>query len=276
MRKFLVPIVAVAAIVMVACTRPPANQVASPATTSSTTTTTTTSTPPPTAVPGPNGTTIPVFQQPYVFGTPQAQVPPIVDGLVPVIKRIETDKPYVFITIDDGAVRHPLALELIRASGVRPTLFLNTRYAEGHGEYFKPFQQQAKVSINGHTATHPNLNGKSYDGQKQEICSNADYIAADFGARPKLFRPPFGNFDRTTRKVAADCGFTALVTWTAAVNDGVVQFQAGGKLNAGDIVLMHFRNSFTEDYLAFLNRARQDGLTPVVLDDFLSSSPPGA
>jgi peptidoglycan/xylan/chitin deacetylase (PgdA/CDA1 family) len=274
-RKFLVPIAAVLAVVVVACGQPPAEQHAAPATTT-TTTTTTTSKPPPTAVPGPNGTTIPVFQQPYAFGTPQALVPPTVDGLVPVIQRIETDKPYVFITIDDGAVRHPLALELIRSSGVRPSLFLNTKHAEGHADFFKPFQEQAKVSVNAHTNTHPNLTGKSYDAQKQEICGNADYIAADFGTRPKLFRPPFGNYDRTTRKVAADCGFTALVMWTAAVNDGVVQFQAGGKLNGGDIVLMHFRDTFVEDYLAFLNRARQDGLTPVVLDDFLSSTPPHA
>lgn len=274
MRKFLVPFAAVLATVVVACAQPPVEQRAASPTT--TTATTTMSTPPPTAVPGPNGTTIPVFQQPYAFGTPQALVPPVADGMVPVVRRIETDKPYVFITIDDGAVRHPLALELIRSSGVRPTLFLNTKHAEGHADFFKPLQDQAKASVNAHTATHPNLNAKSYDAQKQEICGNADYIAADFGARPKLFRPPFGNYDRTTRKVAADCGFTALVMWTAAVNDGVVQFQAGDKLNAGDIVLMHFRNTFAEDYLAFLNRARQDGLTPVVLDDFLSSTPPAA
>ena len=276
MRKFLVPIAAALAMVVVACAQPPAQQQAAAPITTTTTTTTTTSKPPPTEVPGPNGTTIPVFAQPYAFGTPQAAVPPIAEGMVPVVRRIETDKPYVFITIDDGAVRHPAALELIRSSGVRPTLFLNTKHAEGHADFFKPLQDQAKVSVNAHTANHPDLSGKSYATQKNEICGNADYIATDFGTRPKLFRPPFGNYDRTTRKVAAECGFTALVMWTAAVNDGVVQFQAGGKLNAGDIVLMHFRNSFAEDYLAFLNRARQDGLTPVVLDDFLSSTPPGA
>ncbi|HWO67646.1 MAG TPA: polysaccharide deacetylase family protein, partial [Umezawaea sp.] len=121
---------------------------------------------------------------------------------------------------------------------------------------------------------HPNLSGKPYETQKQEICGNADFLAGTFGVRPTLFRPPFGNHDVTTRRAAADCGMSAIVLWTASVNDGVVQFQAGDKLNAGDIVLMHFRNSFAEDYLAFLNRARQDGLTPVVLDDFLSGTPP--
>jgi peptidoglycan/xylan/chitin deacetylase (PgdA/CDA1 family) len=269
----LVPFAAVLAMIVVACAQPPTDQAPQPGGQASTTPPTTSSVPP-TAVPGPSGTTVPVFQQPYSFGTPQALVPPTTEGLAPVVRRVETTKPYVFITIDDGAVRHPLALELIRSSGVRPTLFLNTKYAEGHDDYFKPLQEQAQVSVQAHTATHPTLAGKSYESQKQEICANMDFLGRDFGARPKLFRPPFGSYDRTTRKAATDCGVTAMVLWTASVNDGVVQFQAGSKLNAGDIVLMHFRKSFVEDFLAFLNRARQDGLTPVVLDDFLSSTSP--
>jgi hypothetical protein len=32
---------------------------------------------------------------------------------------------------------------------------------------------------------------------------------------------------------------------------------------------MHFRQTFVEDFLAFLQRCKVDGLTPVVLDDFL-------
>jgi hypothetical protein len=62
----------------------------------------------------------------------------------------------------------------------------------------------------------------------------------------------------------------AVVLWTAAVNDGVVQFQVGDKLKAGDIVLMHFRHTFAADFQAFLNRAKQDGLTVVPLTDFLA------
>jgi hypothetical protein len=39
--------------------------------------------------------------------------------MVPVVTRIPTDKPYVFITIDDGAVQHPKARELMINAGVR-------------------------------------------------------------------------------------------------------------------------------------------------------------
>jgi hypothetical protein len=42
----------------------------------------------------------------------------------------------------------------------------------------------------------------------------------------------------------------------------------------GDIVLMHFRNTFVEDFLAFLNHCKAQGLTPVPLEDFLSPTQP--
>ncbi|QQQ75159.1 polysaccharide deacetylase family protein [Saccharothrix sp. 6-C] len=270
MRPRGVAVLAAVVAVVCACSSQPEARQAAPTATGTTTTTavTTTTTTPPTALPGPGGTTIPVFQQPYAFGTPQQQVPPVVDGMVPVVRRIDTDRPYVFITVDDGAVRHPAAVELMRKSGVEPTLFLNSKHVDGHADYFKGFEGLA--TVHAHTATHPDLTGTSYDFQRGEICGNADLLRVQLGARPKLFRPPFGNYDQTTRRAAADCGFTALVMWTAAVNDGVVQFQAGGRLNAGDIVLMHFRHTFVEDFLAFLERCKLDGLTPVVLDDFLA------
>ena len=32
---------------------------------------------------------------------------------------------------------------------------------------------------------------------------------------------------------------------------------------------MHFRTTFTQDYTAFLNKAKEAGLTPATLTDFL-------
>jgi len=271
MRKVGVAVAAALIAATAACAPAPAHPAAPVAGTSTTATTTTT---PPTAVPGPGGTTVPVFQHPYRYGTAQANAPAGEDGLLPVVRRIRTDKPYVFITIDDGAVRHPAALELMRSANVRPSLFLNTKHVQEDPAYFKAFQDEAGAGVHAHTASHPNLQGRPYDFQRREICGNADYLEAQVGKRPKLFRPPFGNYDHATRKAATDCGFTALVMWTAAVNDGVVQFQAGGKLNAGDIVLMHFRRTFVEDFVAFLERCKQDGLIPVPLEDHLAVTRP--
>lgn len=206
---------------------------------------------------------------PYPFGTVQQKAPAIEDGKVGVVRRIHTDKPYVFITMDDGAVKDPSAQSLIQQSGGHPVLFLNNRYVKGHEAYFKAILDSTGAVLGDHTVNHPNLKGKPLDFQKKEICDDADDFQKSLGVRPTLFRPPFGNFDQNTLKAAAMCGMRASVLWTASVNDGVVQFQSGDKLRPGDIVLMHFRKTFKEDYEAFIAQAKKDGLTPVPLADFL-------
>ena len=213
--------------------------------------------------------TPPVFTPPYPFGVVQQKAPPVTDGSVPVIRRIPTDKPYVFITVDDGAVADPNAQRLIQQSGGHLMLFLNQKYVKGREAYFKAIMDSTGSMLGDHTVDHPNLRGKPFDFQRQEICGDADDLRHALGQRPTLFRPPFGLYDATTLKAAASCGMRATVLWSAAVNDGVVQFQAGNKLQPGDIVLMHFRKTFTADYTAFVQQANKDGLIPVPLWDFL-------
>ncbi|MEU5257309.1 polysaccharide deacetylase family protein [Amycolatopsis sp. NPDC021455] len=206
---------------------------------------------------------------PYPFGTVQQKAPAIANGEVPLVRRITTDKPYVFLTMDDGAVQDPDALKLMQQNATHPVLFLNQKYVKGHEAYFKQILDATGATLGDHTVNHPNLKGKPLEFQRKEICDDADDFQRDLGVRPSIFRPPFGNYDQNTLRAAAACGMRVAVLWTAAVNDGVVQFQAGDKLKPGDIVLMHFRKTFKEDYTAFVERAKKDGLTPVPLADFL-------
>jgi peptidoglycan/xylan/chitin deacetylase (PgdA/CDA1 family) len=219
--------------------------------------------------PAPKAAPPPAFSPPYPFGAVQQKAPSVTDGSVPVIKRISIDKPYVFITMDDGAVKDPDALALIQQTGGHPVLFLNQKYVTGHEAYFKAILDSTGAVLGDHTVSHPDLRGKPFDFQHKEICDDADDLQRGLGQRPALFRPPFGAYDATTLKAAASCGMRASVLWTAAVNDGVVQLQAGNKLRPGDIVLMHFRKTFKADYTAFVEQAKKDGLTPVPLADFL-------
>ncbi|WAL65340.1 polysaccharide deacetylase family protein [Amycolatopsis cynarae] len=205
---------------------------------------------------------------PYPFGEVQQKAGPIVDGKVPLVRHITVDRPYVFLTIDDGAIANPDAPQLIRESGAHPVLFLNERYVKGREAYFRQLLD-AGATLGDHTIDHPNLRGKPLAFQQNEICGDADELQRSLGVRPVLFRPPFGSYDTNTLLAAANCGMRVSVLWTASVNDGRVDFQKGNRLQAGDIVLMHFRKTFVEDYTAFVNQAKKDGLTPVPLPDFL-------
>jgi peptidoglycan/xylan/chitin deacetylase (PgdA/CDA1 family) len=124
--------------------------------------------------------------------------------------------------------------------------------------------------------THPELRGKPYAFQQGEICGARTLLGKTFGRTPTLFRPPFGDYDATTLQVVHDCGLTAALHWSETVDSGIVRYQASThRIRAGDIVLMHFRPAFADDVLAALTAIHDAGLTPALLEDYVSPSPGG-
>lgn len=182
--------------------------------------------------------------------------------------RIDTDQPVAFLTIDDGWVKLPVAAGLLRAAHVPVTLFLTINAIRDNPDYFKQLQADG-ADIQAHTITHVNLKGKPYELQKHEACGSADQLGAWYGRRPTLFRPPFGDHDATTLRAARDCGMKAAFFWRETVNKGVVRYQQGNTVQRGDIILMHFRPAFAEDFLAALAAIHAAGLTPAPLGAYL-------
>ncbi|MFC5000775.1 polysaccharide deacetylase family protein [Dactylosporangium cerinum] len=182
--------------------------------------------------------------------------------------RIPTEQPVAFITIDDGQIKRPEALELIKQAGVPVTLFLMIDAIRNDPPYFKRLQDAGAV-IEAHTVTHQNLKGKSYSVQRREICDSADKLGQWYGRRPVLFRPPYGEKDATTLKAAYDCGMHAAFFWKETVDKGIVRYQAGNTVQRGDIILMHFRDRFVDDFIAALQAIKAAGLTPALLEDYI-------
>ncbi|MEV8515228.1 polysaccharide deacetylase family protein [Dactylosporangium sp. NPDC051484] len=183
------------------------------------------------------------------------------------ISRVPTDQPVAFVTIDDGWVKHPEAAELLREAHVPVTLFLTVNAISDKPAYFKTLQDIGAV-IEAHTITHTNLSGKSYSFQKEEICGSADQLATLYGRRPTLFRPPGGIQDATTLRAVHDCGLKAAFFWKETVNRGSVQYQEARVVQPGDVILMHFRDQFVEDFIAALKAIKAAGLTPAQLEDY--------
>lgn len=207
-----------------------------------------------------------------VFGpipTPQPVTLPQ-GPLAPFFHKIPTTQPVAFLTIDDGWVQRPEALELLHASHIPVTLFLISPVAAGNPGYFRDLQANGAV-IEAHTLTHPSLRGKSYALQHHEICASADQLGQLFGRRPQIFRPPFGEYDQTTLRVAHDCGIRAVFYWTETVDKGIVRYQTPlHRVQPGDIILMHFRPAFADDFIAALNAIHAAGLTPALLEDYVA------
>src|SRR5690349_4984280 len=164
-------------------------------------------------------------------------------ALAPVITRVQTTEPVVFLTIDDGAHRDPLQLALMQENHVRASLFLVNSVIHRYIPFFQTFAT-AGNPVENHSLSHRDMTRLSYAEQVAEICGEADLQAQQFGVRPTLFRPPYGAYNDDTRRAATVCGMRAVVTWVARVESGHVQYQLASHLRPGDIVLMHFRPEF--------------------------------
>jgi peptidoglycan/xylan/chitin deacetylase (PgdA/CDA1 family) len=199
---------------------------------------------------------------------PLSPMPPASSAaLSSVTYRIPTSEPVIFLTIDDGVTPNEKALDLMRQHRAVASLFLNDANIHRHYDYFLRWQD-AGSTIQDHTINHPHLTRLPYIAQKTEICGNADRFANVFGERPTLLRPPYGEFNDTTRRAAEDCGQKHLVHWSVTANGGL-HYQNGSHLQPGDIVLLHFTPTLDQELQTVFDAAQQQHLYIGRLEDWL-------
>ncbi|MFC9794106.1 polysaccharide deacetylase family protein [Streptomyces sp. NPDC127584] len=215
------------------------------------------------------------------FAAPPAppEVKPVVrkpGGPVPVISDIPTTEKIVFVTIDDGAEKDPAFVRMMRDLKVPVTMFLTDAAVRTDYGYFTPLVAQGHGLAN-HTLTHPNLRTLSPDAQRREICGQQKRLAERYGTTPRLFRPPYGNWNEATRTAAGTCGVDAIVLWRESMQIKNMQYQRGDrKLHPGDIILAHFRGpselkgrTMTEMTATMLRRIQEQGFTVARLEDYV-------
>ncbi|MGW2153545.1 polysaccharide deacetylase family protein [Nonomuraea sp. NPDC001699] len=212
------------------------------------------------------------------------------DGLPPVISSIPTKRKVVFLTIDDGWEQDPGFVKLVRDRRVPITAFAMRDAVEAKGSpdpaggpgryvgagkwgYFRQLRD-LHVPIENHTLTHPDLRRLPFDGQRREICGSAQVVGREIGARPSLFRPPFGSYNTDTLRAARRCGMKAVLLWTATVQPGgKIAYQVPDKrLRPGDILLLHFRPNLAADFRVLIDKIRRRGFELGNLQAYLDAS----
>ncbi|MFF7812153.1 polysaccharide deacetylase family protein [Streptomyces roseolus] len=197
-------------------------------------------------------------------------------GPVPVISDVPTTDKVVFLTIDDGAEKDPAFVRMMDELDVPFTMFLTDSVISGDYGYFEPLVAQGHGVAN-HTLTHPNLRTLSPEAQRREICGQQERLRERYGTAPRLFRPPFGNWNEATRAAAGTCGVDAIVLWRESMQIKNMQYQRGDrKLHPGDIVLAHFRGpgelkgrTMTEMTATMLRKIQEQGFTVARLEDYV-------
>ncbi|MEV7104580.1 polysaccharide deacetylase family protein [Streptomyces atroolivaceus] len=163
------------------------------------------------------------------------------EALPPVFTAVPTKERIVFLTVDDGAEKDPELLRMMTELKIPYSAFISDYVVSDDYGYFKDMQARG-VTLSNHTLNHRYLPGLSKAEQRREICGEQDKIEKHFGKRPTLFRPPYGNYNGDTLRVARSCGIKAVPLWAAeAFPDRMEWREWDQDLHPGDIILTHFR-----------------------------------
>ncbi|MGA5519567.1 polysaccharide deacetylase family protein [Streptomyces pseudogriseolus] len=195
--------------------------------------------------------------------------------LPPVFTTVPVKEKVVFLTIDDGAERDPEFLRMMTELKVPYSAFLSDYLVEEDYGHFKDMQRRG-VALHNHTLHHPYLPALSRTEQEREICGMQDVIEKRYGTRPVLFRPPYGNYDKTTLRAAKSCGITHVPLWNAEVFVDHWEYREWDReIHPGDIVLTHFRGredwdgTMRDMVRRFLDKVTAEGYAVARLEDYL-------
>ncbi|MFG2657938.1 polysaccharide deacetylase family protein [Streptomyces sp. NPDC048425] len=196
-------------------------------------------------------------------------------ALPPVVDHVRTKDRVVFLTFDDGVDRDPRFADMVRDLRLPVSVFLTDGVAGPGHDHFGRLRATG-VSVQNQTLNHHFLPSLPYAEQHSEICGQQDRLKNRFGTRPRLLRPPFGEYDQNTLRAAATCGVDAVVLWRASVASGDLRDVDGGRLRPGDIVRAQFRDggdphgtTLTGTTARLLRRIQAQGFTVGRLEDYL-------
>ncbi|MEU4114971.1 polysaccharide deacetylase family protein [Kitasatospora sp. NPDC028055] len=197
------------------------------------------------------------------------------DGRPPVVFRVPTQDKVVFLTIDDGFEKDPEFSRMAAELGIPLSAFLSDYLVRDNYGYFRDLHKQG-VEINNHTINHRNLKVLDYETQRREICDQQDQLEQQIGVRPRLFRPPYGEYNDDTLRAAASCGVQAVPLWNEEAFPDHMEWRYDDRtLHPGDIILTHFRGisdwkATMPDLLRkVLNEVTAAGYSLGRLDDYL-------
>jgi peptidoglycan/xylan/chitin deacetylase (PgdA/CDA1 family) len=188
----------------------------------------------------------------------------------------------VALTFDDGpGPDTPRLLSWLRRHRVPATFFLLGSAARRDPATVRRILREGHA-VGAHTSSHALLPRLSAAGQRAEIAGSARDIEAITGRRVRLFRPPYGGFDATTRAILREERML-MVLWTVDTRDferpgsARIAYTALSGARAGSIVLMHDGGGRRAQTLKALTRivkgVRSRGLRLVTVPDLLAGAP---
>jgi peptidoglycan-N-acetylmuramic acid deacetylase len=187
------------------------------------------------------------------------------------IYQKDTDEKQIFFTFDLGyeAGFTGQVLDILKENNIKAIFFLCGNYLS-QNELINRMINEGHY-IGNHTDRHKNLPSLSQGGITKDIMTfQNDFLEKYPSAKPPVFfRPPQGQFDEKTVKIASENNLRT-VMWTVAIQDwskSPIDAQRSAdkiakRVHNGAIVLMHITNLGTVEMLKILvPRLLQSGYT---------------
>ena len=170
----------------------------------------------------------------------------------------------VYITVDDGWTPSAQVLTIMRRTHLPVTAFLIAQAAERNLPYWRAFAA-AGGTIGDHTVSHPVMTKLTLTQAATQWGQARESLGRWFGRLPVLGRPPYGAFNPTVEAAGYRGGLTTLVGWSATMTANHIQTWNGKRLQAGEIVLLHWVPGLGHEMVTLLKAIHAAHLTPAPL-----------
>ena len=172
------------------------------------------------------------------------------------VQSVSIDQPYMSLSFDCAYIETPTdeLLALLDEMNIKATFFMT-------GEFVLNFPESAKKirdaghEIGCHSLSHPHLLDYHLDMRFKQVRRNAQIIRDTLGVNPRLFRPPFGEFDVTISAPARAEGME-ICLWTIDSKDWDWNYtpdrvlkQITKNVGPGTIILFHLDGFHTRQVL---------------------------
>ena len=154
------------------------------------------------------------------------------------------------LTVDDGCSTADVAAlgQFCADTGMRLTFFINGINPSWtvNAPLLRPMVSSGQIQLGNHTWSHPDITRITAAALADQISRNANFLQQTYGVdSTPYFRPPYGNHNANTDRIAADHGYHTIALWSGDVGDSRPIDQAAMIANAEksfhaqQIVLVH-------------------------------------
>ena len=172
------------------------------------------------------------------------------------VQTVETTQPYMSLSFDCAYIETPTdeLLALLDELNINATIFMTGEFVINFPESAKKIRD-AGHEIGCHSLSHPHLLDYHLDMRFKQVRRNVEIIRETLGVNPRLFRPPFGEFDVTISAPARAEGMEICLwsidskDWDWNYTPAKVLKQVTKNVGPGTIILFHLDGYHTREIL---------------------------